>query len=146
HHPAPQLYRNYSDLRQSGYPVFAANCPTLAGGIAMLTRAVETYLAVRRAAGFELRCEGSFLQNFAAFSEARQQHHISAKTAIEWAGLAQAVPQRARRLGIIIRFASYLRPEEKRHTVPPAVFGAESPPLVTSYTSRAGQRRTLTLA
>ena len=38
----------------------------------MLTRAVETYLAVRRAAGFELRCEGSFLKNFAAFSEARE--------------------------------------------------------------------------
>ena len=58
----------------------------------MLTRAVETYLAVRRAAGFELRCEGSFLKNFAAFSEVRQQHHILAKTAIEWAGLAQSVP------------------------------------------------------
>ena len=91
----------------------------------MLTRAVETYLAVRRAAGFELRCEGSFLKNFAAFSEARQQHHISAKTTIEWAGLAQAVPQRARRLGIIIRFARYLCAEDKRHEVPPAVFGAE---------------------
>src|SRR5437667_2664992 len=38
------------DLRESGYHVFAANCPTLAGGVAMLTRAVGTYLAVRRAA------------------------------------------------------------------------------------------------
>ena len=105
----------------------------------MLTRAVETYLAVRRAAGFELRCEGSFLKNFAAFSEARQQHHISAKTTIEWAGLAQAVPQRARRLGIIIRFARYLRAEDKRHEVPPAVFGAERPPRRTPYILTAEQ-------
>src|SRR5438034_2713114 len=109
----------------------------------MLTRAVETYLAVRRAAGFELRCEGSFLKNFAAFSEARQQHHISAKTAIEWAGLAQAVPQRARRLGIIIRFARYLRAEDKRHEVPPAVFGAERPPRRTPYILTAEQIRQL---
>ena len=28
----------------------------------MLTRAVETYLAVRRAAGFALRCESSHLK------------------------------------------------------------------------------------
>ena len=105
----------------------------------MLTRAVETYLAVRRAAGFELRCEGSFLKNFAVFSEARKQHHISAKTAIEWAGLAQAVPQRARRLGIIIRFARYLRAEDKRHEVPPAVFGAERPPRRTPYILTAEQ-------
>jgi len=109
----------------------------------MLTRAVETYLAVRRAAGFELRCEGSFLKNFAAFSEARQQHHISAKTTIEWAGLAQAVPQRARRLGIIIRFARYLCAEDKRHEVPPAVFGAERPPRRTPYILTAEQIRQL---
>ena len=109
----------------------------------MLTRAVEIYLAVRRAAGFELRCEGSFLKNFAVFSEARQQHHISVKTAIEWAGLAQAVPQRARRLGIIIRFARYLRAEDKRHEVPPAVFGAERPPRRTPYILTAEQIRQL---
>ena len=36
----------------------------------MLTQSVETYLAVRRAAGFALRCGGSHLKSFAAFSEA----------------------------------------------------------------------------
>ena len=69
----------------------------------MLTRAVETYLAVRRAAGFVLRDEGSYLKSFAAFSEARRQHYVSAKIAIEWAGLAQSRQQRARQLGKIGR-------------------------------------------
>jgi len=90
----------------------------------MLTRAVETYLAVRRAAGFALRPDGSYLEHFAAFSDARKQRYLSAKIATEWAGLAQSAPQRARRLGIIIRFARYLRAEDERHEVPPAVFGA----------------------
>ena len=99
----------------------------------MLTRAVETYLAVRRAAGFALRCEGFHLKSFAAFSEARKQHYVSTDIAIEWAGLTRSIPQRARRLGIIIRFARYLRAEDERHEVPPAVFGTEGSPRPTPY-------------
>lgn len=99
----------------------------------MLTRAAETYLAVRRAAGFALRPDGAFLKRFAAFSDARKQRYLSAKIAIEWAGLAQSAPQRARRLGTIIRFARYIRAEDERHEVPPAVFGAERPPRRTPY-------------
>jgi integrase/recombinase XerD len=109
----------------------------------MLTRAVETYLAVRRAAGYALKCEGSLLKRFAAFSEARKQHYISSKIAIEWAGLGQSIPQRARRLGIIIRFARYLRAEDGRHEVPPAVFGAERLPRSTPYILAAEQIRQL---
>ena len=99
----------------------------------MLTRAVETYLAVRRAAGFVLRDEGSYLKSFAAFSEARRQHYVSAKIAIEWAGLAQSRQQRARQLGMVIRFARYLRAENERHEVPPAFFGREKLPRPTPY-------------
>ena len=109
----------------------------------MLTRAVETYLAVRRAAGFELRCEGRLLKGFATFSEARKQRYVSTDTAIEWAGLTQSMPQRARRLGIIIRFARYLRTEDERHEVPPAVFGPERPPRRTPYILTAEQIRQL---
>jgi integrase len=100
----------------------------------MLTRAVETYLAVRRAAGFALRGEGFHLKSFAAFSEARKQRYVSTEIAIEWAGLAQSLPQRARRLGRVIRFARYLHAEDERHEVPPAVFGAERLPRPTPYT------------
>jgi len=99
----------------------------------MLTRAVETYLAVRRAAGFELSSQGSQLSSFAAFSEARKRHYVSTDIAIEWAGLARSVPQRARRLGMVIRLARYLRAEDERHEVPPAVFGAETLPRPTPY-------------
>ncbi len=109
----------------------------------MLTRAVETYLAVRQAAGFALRCEGSHLKRFAAFAQARKQHYVSTELAIEWAGLAQSMRQRARRLGIIIRFARYLRAEDERHEVPPAVFGAERPPRRTPYILTAAQIRQL---
>ena len=99
----------------------------------MLTQAVESYLAVRRAAGFALRCQGSYLKSFAAFSRARKQHYVSTDIAIEWAGLAPSVPQRARRLGIVIRFARYLRAEDVRHEVPPAVFGRDRRPRPTPY-------------
>ncbi len=109
----------------------------------MLTRAVETYLAVRRAAGFALTCEGSHLKSLAAFSDARKQHYVSTDLAIEWAGLAQLVPQRARRLGTIIRFARYLRAEDERHEVPPAIFGAEKLPRPTPYILTAEHIRQL---
>ena len=98
----------------------------------MLTQA-ESYLAVRRAAGFALRCEGVQLKSFAAFSETRGQHCVSSEIAIEWAGLARSISQRARRLGTVIRFARYLRAEDERHEVPPAVFGAEKLPRPTPY-------------
>src|SRR5215831_2342107 len=99
----------------------------------MLTQAVETYLAVRRAAGFALRCEGFELKSFATFSETRGQHYISSPIAIEWAGLARSVSQRARRLGTIIRFARFLRAEDQRHEVPPPIFGAARSPRPTPY-------------
>ena len=88
----------------------------------------------------------SHLKSFAAFSEARKQHYVSSDLAIEWAGLAQSVPQRARRLGIVIRFARYLRAEDERHEVPPAVFGAERSPRPTPYILTAEQIRQLVTA
>jgi integrase/recombinase XerD len=112
----------------------------------MLTQAVDTYLAVRRAAGFALLREGFHLKSFAAFSEARKQHYVSTEIAIEWARLARSVPQRARRLGTVIRFARYLRAEDERHEVPPAVFGAERFPRPTPYILTAKQIQQLVAA
>jgi len=99
----------------------------------MLAYAVESYLAVRRAAGFALKSEGSYLKSFATFSAARSQHSLCSPVAIEWAGLARSVPMRARRLGIVIRFARYLRAEDERHDVPPAIFGSERSPRPIPY-------------
>lgn len=92
----------------------------------MLTQAVESYLQVRHACGFQLKSEGNLLRSFAVFSNARGKHYVCSETAIEWAGLAQSVNQRARRLGQVIRFARYVRAENQFHELPPAVFGRES--------------------
>ena len=99
----------------------------------MLTQTVESYLAVRRACGFELKSQGDLLRSFAIFSDARDKHHVCSKIAIEWAGLAKSVYQRARRLGQVIRFARYVRAEDQSHDLPPAVFGSERRPRPIPY-------------
>ena len=99
----------------------------------MLTQTVESYLAVRRACGFELKSQGDLLRSFAIFSDARNKHHVCSKIAIEWAGLAKSVYQRARRLGQVIRFARYVRAEDQSHDLPPAVFGSERRPRPIPY-------------
>ncbi|MFQ5853278.1 MAG: tyrosine-type recombinase/integrase [Candidatus Binatia bacterium] len=92
----------------------------------MLAQTVESYLKVRRACGFELKSEGNLLRSFAIFSDARGKHYVCSETAIEWAGSARSVHQRARRLGQVIRFARYVRAEDQSHELPPAVFGSEN--------------------
>jgi len=91
----------------------------------MLTQAVESYLNVRRACGFELKCQGNLLRSFAIFSQQRGKQLICSDVAIEWAGLAESVEQRARRLGEVIRFARYIRAEDPLHELPPPFFGSE---------------------
>jgi len=88
-------------------------------------QAIQSYLAVRRACGFELNCTGKLLHSFAAFSTSKGKDFVYSETAIEWAGLACKVNQRARRLGEVIRFCRYVRAEDPRHELPPPVFGSE---------------------
>lgn len=99
----------------------------------MIAQAVESYLRVRRACGFELKCQGSLLQSFATFSHERGKHRVCSDVAIEWAGLAESVDQRARRLGEVIRFARYIRAEDPSHELPPPVFGSEKRPRPIPY-------------
>lgn len=91
----------------------------------MLTRAIESYVAMRRAAGFAFKSLGSLLKTFAAFSVARGESYVRAPIAIEWAGLAKSAHTRARRLGVVIRCSRYLHAEDARHEIPHNVFGAE---------------------
>ena len=91
----------------------------------MLTQAVESYIDMRKATGFAFRSEGSLLKSFAAFSDAASKQYVRSDTAIEWAGSARSLPQRARRLGQVIRFARYIRAEDQHHEIPPAIFGCE---------------------
>lgn len=99
----------------------------------MLTKAVEAYIAVRRACGFAFQSEGTCLQGFAAFSDARGYYHVRSDIAIEWARQARSRRQRARRLGIVIRFARYAHAEDARHELPAPVLGSENSPRPTPY-------------
>jgi integrase/recombinase XerD len=99
----------------------------------MLARAAESYLAVRRAAGFSLTQPGFHLKSFVAYSDAQGQPYVNAATAIEWARQVPSIEQRARRLADVARFAQYLRAEDPRHEIPPAIFGSERRPRPTPY-------------
>ncbi len=94
----------------------------------MLDQAVESYVEVRRATGFEFKSQCGFLRSFATFSKARGKDYVCSEIAIEWAGSATSVFQRARRLGMVIRFARYIRAEDQRHEIPPAVYGTATRP------------------
>lgn len=99
----------------------------------MIVDLVEAYLAMRRACGFELKSEGSCLLSFAAFSDARGQNYVCRETAVEWAGQARTVHQRARRVGHVIRFTRFARVEDPRHEMPTAIFGSEKGPRPVPY-------------
>lgn len=99
----------------------------------MLTKAVDTYIAMRRACGFAFQTEGTCLRNFAAYSDAKGYHHIRSDIAVEWARHGRSAPQRARRLGHVIRFARYAHAEDSRHELPVPVLGPEKSPRPTPY-------------
>ena len=52
----------------------------------MLMQAIDTYLALRRAAGFRLRATERYLRYFARFASARGETHVRSQTAVDWAG------------------------------------------------------------
>jgi integrase/recombinase XerD len=81
---------------------------------------VETYLAVRRAAGFSLSNTEYLLRSFAGFVTDQKQTHIRTATAIDWASQARSVEQRHTRYQTICRFAQYLHIEDPQHELPPS--------------------------
>ncbi len=85
----------------------------------MLMPAVDTYLAVRRAAGYQLRDVERYLRDFAHFATAGGDSHVVAQTAISWATQSPSEAQRAERLSIVIRFARFAHAEDPRHEIPP---------------------------
>ncbi|MFZ0591947.1 MAG: tyrosine-type recombinase/integrase [Bryobacteraceae bacterium] len=82
--------------------------------------AVETYLAVRRSAGFTLSNTEYLLRSFAGFTADQRKTHICTATAIDWAGQVRSVEQRHTRYQTICRFAQYLHVEDSRHELPPS--------------------------
>src|SRR6266849_6430971 len=91
----------------------------MAGGGVMLIQAVETYLAVRRAADFKLDAVERYLRSFAQFATAQGDTHVVTHTAIAWAEQGASEPQRHNRLSVVVRFARFSHAEASRHEVPP---------------------------
>jgi integrase/recombinase XerD len=90
----------------------------LAGG-KLVIKAIETYLALRRAAGFSLSNTEYLLRSFARFAGDRRERYIRTPTAIEWANEGPSTAQRHTRYQTICRFADYVRLEDRRHEGPP---------------------------
>jgi integrase/recombinase XerD len=89
----------------------------------MLTRAVDSYLAVRRAAGFALTVDAGLLRSFVRFAAKRAETHVQRQTAIAWAAQAPSPYQRERRLGMVRRFVDHARAEDPGHErIPQHVF------------------------
>lgn len=82
--------------------------------------AVDRYLALRHAAGFDLVNAEYLLRSFARVAAERGETHVRATTAIEWARRGPSVAQRDARLTTICRFARFMRAEDGRHDVPPS--------------------------
>jgi len=91
----------------------------------ILNDAVESYLTIRRAAGFQLQDDARYLTDFARFATARGGTHVVAETAIAWAAQVPSEPQRATRLQAVVRFAHFSHAADRQHELPPqAIFAA----------------------
>ncbi|WP_291997107.1 tyrosine-type recombinase/integrase [Candidatus Accumulibacter sp. ACC012] len=85
----------------------------------MLKDALDTYLAVRHAAGFALVDDEHRLRGFVRFASAQGDTVIVAATAIAWAGQGRSESQRSNRLKMVIRFARFAHATDGRHEIPP---------------------------
>lgn len=87
-----------------------------------LGRALDEYLSLRRALGFELRRTEWALRRFVDFAEGEGAHRVTTDLALRWATLPVHVQaaDRSARLGSVRRFAEYLRAVDPRTEVPPA--------------------------
>src|SRR5277367_4027193 len=132
---AAPRYRHDRLLRQGRCRAPEADRAALAGGALML-KAIEAYLDLRRATGFAMSNTEYLLKSFAAFAAERGQTHVRAQTAIDWAALGPSVAQRDARLKAVCRFVRHVQIEDGRHELPPANhFGAHKrrrPPHIYS--------------
>src|SRR5260370_25165543 len=84
-----------------------------------MLKAIEAYLALRRATGFAMLNAEYLLASFAAFANERGQTHVHVQTAIDWATRGPSVAQRDARLKTVCRFVRHVRVEDARHELPP---------------------------
>jgi len=95
----------------------------------MLTALVESYLAARRAVGFQLRDTEDILCDFVAFASRKGDTHVCSRTVLDWIRSRHGSPLRkCIRLRTVSLLARYLHAEDERHDVPPhGAFGRHKP-------------------
>jgi integrase len=95
----------------------------------MLSAAIDSYLAARRAAGFQLNDQEGILRDFTRFACAKGDAFVRTRTVLEWARAREGSPLRSCvRLRTVVHLARYLQAEDERHEVPPeAAFGRHRP-------------------
>jgi integrase/recombinase XerD len=84
--------------------------------------AVAAYLALRRAAGFQMVNAEYLLNSFARFAAERNESHVRTQIAIDWASHGASAARRDERLKAVCRFARHVRVEDGRHELPPAKY------------------------
>ncbi len=109
----------------------------------MLSLAIDNYLAIRRAVGFELKVQEGLLRNFARYSAERSQTHVCRQAAIDWAAQAPSPYQRENRLAIVRLFARHARAEDPRHDLIPRQVFARQRRRPFPYLFSAGELRQL---
>ena len=106
-----------------------------------MLKAIETYLALRRATGFAMLNAEYLLRSFAAFATERGQTHVHAQTAIDWAARGPSVAQRDARLKAVCRFVRHVRVEDARHELPPGQsLRRPQDAALAAYLLRSGDR------
>ena len=95
----------------------------------MLTARVDSYLAARRAGGFQLRDTEDILGDFVAFASRKGDTHVCTRTVLDWIRSRNGSPLRkCIRLRTVSLLARYLPAEDERHEVPPqGAFGRHTP-------------------
>jgi integrase/recombinase XerD len=91
----------------------------------MLNGDVERYIAMRRAAGFGLKCTAHVLRDFAQFASARGDRYVRGATVVDWARRGRSPARREHLLRVVIGFARHASAENARHEVlPTGLFGS----------------------
>ena len=95
----------------------------------MLTALVDSYLAARRAVGFQLRDTEDILRDFVASASRKGDTHVYSRTILDWIRSRNGSPLRkCIRLRTVSLLARYLHAEDERHEVPPqGAFGRHKP-------------------
>lgn len=100
-----------------------------------LCQALEDYLALREAMGFQVRDARSLLRRFIEFLEQQQATYITHELAMHWATEPRTVQptEWSRRLTLVRGFARYRSATDPRTQIPPAGLLPYRPQRVSPY-------------